>query len=168
MPRSFATLTSGQTVDDIDGRGGRDVVHEFPVDGHDRCMGARGLALDLVQGELAIDGGAFIRKSESIAQALEDRVATEKATAGVGAHADVVRAPLCGVVHRVEGRDRIDLGLADAKCVGAGMQAVGRDRALDALQQVQHRHDRRLGLRIPSGELGELAAGLIGDGHVVS
>ncbi len=64
-------------------------------------------------------------------------------------------------VHRVEGRDRADLGLGQLELLRAERDAIGRDVALHRLHEVQHRQQGRPGPRVTGHDLPRLRAGLL-------
>ena len=64
------------------------------------------------------------------------------------------------LVHRVEGRDAGDVGRGQAEDVGADLDPGRGDPTLDALHQVQHRQQRRPGLRIAGRDLRSSPASL--------
>ena len=109
-----------------DGRLGGHVVHELPVDRHHRRVVAGGVALDVLEGDLAVVGGLVVADVEVVLEPLEDQVAAHDRAERVGADADVVVADRAALVHRVEGRDPADLGGADAEDLGARLDAARR------------------------------------------
>ena len=108
------------------GRLGRHVVHELPVDHHHRRVVAGRVALDVLEGDLAVLGGLVVADVEVVLEPLEDQVAAHDRAERVGADADVVVADRAALVHRVEGRDTADLGGADPEDLGAGLDARAR------------------------------------------
>ena len=124
------------------------VVHELPVDHHHRRVVAGRVALDVLEGDLAVLGGLVVADVEVVLEPLEDRVAAHHRAQRVGADADVVVADRPALVHRVERRDAAHLGGGDVEDLGAGLDALRRDPALDGLHQVQHRQQpgARLGV----------------------
>src|SRR5699024_1405097 len=92
---------------------------------------------------------------------------THDRTERVGADPDVVVADRLALVHRVEGRDAVDVGSADAEDLGAGLDALGGDPTLDRLHQVEHRQQARAGLGIARGDVAQLVPGLGGQARLV-
>ena len=114
-------LALAQVVDQL-GRGLRGhVVHELPVDDHHRGVVARGIALDVLERDLAVVGRLVVADVEVVLEPFEDDVATHHRAQRVGADADVVVADGLALVHRVERRDSAHVGGADVR--GSSAQA---------------------------------------------
>src|SRR5690606_36321984 len=84
--------------------------------------------------------------------ALEDLVAAHDGAERVGADADVVLAHGAALVHRVERGDARDLGGGQTQQVGAHLDALRGDAALDRLHEVQHRQERTARVGVPPHE----------------
>ena len=138
------------------------LVVELVVDGDHRRVVAGGQALGVLEGDRAVGGGLVVVDAEVVAERVHDPLAAEHAAQRVGADADQVPAGRAALVHRVEGRDRADLGLGQAELLGAERDALGRDVALHRLHQVQHRQQRRAGHRVAGHDLARLEPGLLG------
>ena len=104
-PRVECTSCPAQVVDQLVGRLGGLVVHELPVDHHHRGVVAGRVALDVLEGDLAVLGGLVVADVEVLLEPLEDQVAAHHRAQRVGADADVVVADRATLVHRVERRD---------------------------------------------------------------
>ena len=73
-PAGGADLLAGaQVVDQLGRRGGVHVVHELPVDHHHRGVVAGGVALDVLEGDLAVLGGLVVADVEVVLEPLEDQ-----------------------------------------------------------------------------------------------
>jgi hypothetical protein len=155
-------LALAEVVDHLDRRLGRLVVHELPVEHHHRCVVAGRVALDVLEGDLAVLGGLVVANVEVLLEPLEDQVAAHDRAQRVGADPDVVVADRATLVHRVEGRDTADLGRRDLQDLGTRLDTVRRDLAGDALHQVQHREQARPLLRVARRDLLELGNSLFG------
>ncbi len=160
LPRADARPAGGgdllalaQVVDELHRRGRRHVVHELPVDHHHRRVVAGRVALDVLEGDLAVLGGLVVADVEVVLEPLEDRVAAHHRAQRVGADADEVVADRLALVHRVERRDAADLGGRDVEDGGAGLDPLGRDPPLDRLHEVQHRQQATAGLGVARGDL---------------
>ena len=89
---------------------------------------------------------SFMPTPSVLGQRRVDLVAAEQRAQRVRADADQVLTGRLALVHRVERRDRRDLGLGEVEHLGAERDAVGADVALLGLHQVQHRQQRRAAL----------------------
>ena len=95
-----------------------------------------------------------------------DLVAAQRRAQRVRADAHQVLAARRALVHRVERRDRRDLGGGQLQHLGAVADAVLADVALDRLHEVQQRQQRRPRLRVPRDDLrGPLPGQLVEDGR---
>ena len=160
-PAGSLDLPAGSQVVDQPGGGLRGlVVHELPVDHHHGCVVARGVALDVLEGDLPVLGGLVVSDVEVVLQRCEDLVATHDRAQRVGADPHVVVADRTTLVHRVEGRDAADLGSADAEDLGARLDSPGSDLSLGGLDEMEHRQQARARVRVPCGDLFQLAQGL--------
>lgn len=131
--------SGAQVVDQaLGGRRGL-VVEELPVDHHDRRVVAGRVALDVLQGDLAVVGGLAVADAQVFLEGLEDRVAAHHRAQRVGAHAHLVVAGGPAPVHGVEGGDGGDLGRGQAQHVRAEPHPGARDMALLGLHEVEQR-----------------------------
>ena len=138
-------LAQAQSVDEFPCGVGGLVVEELPIDHHHRREVAGGVALDVLERDLAVVGGPAVVQVQVVLEGGVDLVAAHDRAQGVGAHPDLVVAPGTAAVHRVEGRDRVDLGHRQVELVGAEGHARLADVPLLRLDQVQQRQQRRPG-----------------------
>ena len=129
------------------------VVEELPVDHHDGREVAGRVALDVLEGDLAVLGGLAVADAEVLLERLEDGVAAHHRAQRVGADADLVVAGGLAPVHRVEGGDRGDLGGGQAEHLGAEPHAGAGDMALLRLHEVQQRQQGGPGVRVAGDDL---------------
>src|SRR5918998_1020181 len=162
-PGGLYLFAGAQPVDHRTRRLRGHVVEELPVDHHHRRVVARRVALDVLQGDLAVLGGLVVADPQVVLEPGEHLVAAQDGAQRGGADADVVLPHRSPLVHRVEGRNAADVGRAQIENRRAGLDAGRRDAALDALHQVQHRQQRGPGLRIAGGDGPQLLPGLLGD-----
>src|SRR5260370_732338 len=132
------------------------VVVELRVPHHHGGVVAGGVALDVLQADLAVRGGLVVGHAEMLAQPGEDLVAAQDGAERVGAHAHVVLADRTALVHRVEAHDRAHLGLGQPEAGGAERDAVVGDEALLGLDQVEQWQQRRPRARVPADDLGSV------------
>ena len=158
-------FSSGEPIDDVEGALGGLAVHELPVDGHDGGVRARGLALDALEPEGAVHVALVVAGAEAIRDRVVDGVTTEERAKSVGAHTNVVLAHRAALVHRVEGRDRGDLGRGEAELLGDDLHALGRDLIVDALREVQQGHHRGPGMGVARDDLAHLRHDALVVGH---
>lgn len=131
-----------QVVDEPLGRVHGLVVEELPVDHHDRREVAGRVALDVLQGDLAVTGGLPVADTQVVLEGLEDGVAAHDGAQGVGADTHLVVTARLAPVHRVEGRDGGDLGRRQAQYLRAEPLSRARDVALLRLHEMQQRKER--------------------------
>lgn len=142
-----------QVVDEALGARGGLVVEELPVDHHDGREVAGGVALDVLQGDLAVARGLAVADAQVLLELLEDRVAAHDRAQRVGADADLVVTARLAPVHGVEGRDRGDLGRGQFQYVRAELHAGARDVSLLRLHEVQQRQEGGTGVRVAGDDL---------------
>ena len=146
-------LAGAQVVDELLGRLGRLVVEELPV-GHDHGrVVARRVALDALEGDLAVGRRLVVADAEVLGDLVPDLVAAHDRAERVGADADGVLAVGVALVLGVEGRDAGDLGGGQVEDLGAEVDAATRDVAVDALHEVQQRQQRRTRLGVAGDDL---------------
>ena len=87
-----ARLAGAQPVDELGGRLRGLVVEELPVDHHDRRVVAGRVALEVLEGDLAVLGGLVVADAEVVLEGREDLVAAHDRAQRVGADADGVLA----------------------------------------------------------------------------
>lgn len=143
-----------QVVDEALGAVDGLVVEELPVDHHDRREVAGRVALDVLQGDLAVVGGLAVADTQVVLQRLEDRVAAHHRAQGVGADAHLVVTGGLAPVHGVERGDRGDLGRGQAEYLGAEPHAGAGDMALLRLHEMQQRQESGPGVRVAGDDLG--------------
>ncbi len=129
------------------------VVEELPVDHHDRSEVAGRVALDVLQGDLAVLGGLAVADAQVLLEGLEDGVAAHDRAERVGAHAHLVVAARPAPVHGVEGRDRGHLGRGEAQDVRAELHPGARDVSLLRLHEVQQGQEGGPGVRVAGDDL---------------
>lgn len=129
------------------------VVEELPVDHHDRREVAGRVALDVLQGDLAVVGGLAVADAQVLLQLGEDRVAAHHGAQRVGADAHLVVTGGPAPVHGVEGGHRGDLRRGQPQHVSAELHAGAGDMALLRLHEVQQRQERRAGVRVAGDDL---------------
>ena len=142
-----------QVVDEALGARRGLVVEELPVDHHDRREVAGRVALDVLQGDLAVVGGLAVADAQVLLELLEDRVAAHHRAQGVGADAHLVVTARPAPVHGVEGGDRGDLGRGQVQHVRAEPHPGARDMALLRLHEMQQRQERGPGVRVAGDDL---------------
>lgn len=151
--RGLDLAAGAQVVDEALGAARGLVVEELPVDHHDRCEVAGRVALDVLQGDLAVVGGLAVADAQVLLEGLEDRVAAHHRAEGVRADTHLVVARRPAPVHGVEGGHRGDLGRGQTEDVGAEPHPGARDMALLRLHEVQQRQERRAGVRVAGDDL---------------
>lgn len=129
------------------------VVEELPVDHHDRREVAGRVALDVLQGDLAVVGGLAVADAQVFLELREDRVAAHHRAEGVGADTHLVVARGLAPVHGVEGGHRGDLGRGQLQHVRAEPHPGARDVPLLRLHEMQQRQERRAGVRVAGDDL---------------
>ena len=149
-----------QPVDELDGGGGGLVVEELPVRHDDGRVVARGVALDALEGDLAVLGRLVVADAEVLGDGLPDLVAAHDGAQGVGADADGVLAVGVALVLGVERRDARDLGGGEVEDLGAEVDAAAGDVAVDGLDEVQQRQQGRALLGVARDDLGGVGAEL--------
>jgi hypothetical protein len=80
-----------------------------------------------------------------------------------GADSDVILPHRSPLVHGVEGRDATDVSSGQAQDLSTHLNASRGHPALDALHQMQHRQQRRTGLRIPRRNRSQLLPRCLSD-----
>ncbi|CAM5510150.1 hypothetical protein SVIOM74S_08186 [Streptomyces violarus] len=142
-----------QVVDEAFGARRGLVVEELPVDHHDRREVAGRVALDVLQGDLAVAGGLAVADAQVLLELLEDRVPAHDGAQGVGAHPHLVVTARPAAVHGVEGGDRGDLRRGQAEHVRAEPHPGARDVAFLGLHEVQQRQEGGPGVRVAGDDL---------------
>ena len=117
-------------------------------------LGAGRDALDVLEGEGAVGGGAAGLDAEAVLEVVEQLLAADEHAGDVGAHVDEVVADGLALEHLVERAGAEHLGRRDADQLGDVLHGVVGDVAVLLLRQVQERDQRRLGPRVPSDDLG--------------
>src|SRR5438034_3049626 len=132
---------------------GGHVVEELPVDHDDGGVVAGGVALHVLQADLAVRGGLVVGDTQMLAQVGQDLVAAHDRTQGVRADPDVVLADRVPLEHRVEAGHGGHLRLGEPQPGRAVVDAVVGDVALLGLDQVQQRQQGGAGARIAGDDL---------------
>ena len=153
-------LAGAQVVDELHGGLGRLVVEELPVGHDDGGVVARRVALDPLEGDLAVVGRLVVAHAEVLGDGVPDLVAAHDRAQRVGADADGVLAVGVALVLRVERRDPGDLRGRQVEQLGAQVDAAAGDVAVDRLHEVQQREQRRALLGVAGDDLGGVGAEL--------
>lgn len=132
------------------------VVEELPVDHHDRREVTGRVALDVLQGDLAVVGGLAVADAQVLLELFEDRVAAHHRTQRVGADTHLVVTAGAAPVHGVEGGDRGDLGRGQFQHVRAELHPGARDVPLLRLHEMQQRQERGPGVGIAGDDLARI------------
>jgi hypothetical protein len=132
-------LPCPQLIDEIARRRWRLVVEELPIDHHDRCVIARGVAFDMFECDAAIGGGLACVNAQMVLQRFEYRVAAHDRAQRVRADADQILARRRAPVHRVERGDGGHLGVGQSQLLRAECDTSRGEAAVLGLHQVQQR-----------------------------
>ena len=151
-----------QVVDEILGRRRRLVVEELPVHHDHRCVVARRVALDVLEGDLSVRGRLTGVDVEVVFEDLEDRVTAHHRAQRIGAHAHQVLAGWRPPVHRVERGDRGHLGGCELELRCAEVDSGRGEVAVLGLHQVQQGQQRRPGVGIAGDDLSGIAGQPLG------
>jgi hypothetical protein len=117
--------------------------------------------LDHHPGAVTID----VRAAARLDVGLVDPLGAGDLAGRVGAHAQQVVAERLALVHRVEGRDRADLGLGQRQHLGTERDAVLAHEPLVGLHEVQQRQQCRPRDGVALDEAVGLLTRRVGDGH---
>ena len=140
--RRVALAARGQQLVALGDRHG---AEHLVVDLHDRGAVTDAEALRVLDGDLGL---RVVVTAERLDVVLVDLLPTLLLAGGVRADAQQPVADRLALVHRVERRDRADLGARQADLLGAERDALVGDVVLDALHQVQQRQQRRARHRV--------------------
>ena len=134
-----------QVVDELVEGAGADVAEEAPVHRQARGAAAEGDALDLLQGELTVGGGAPGGHAQRRLGVLQQLHPPVEQAGQVGAHRHQVAAHRLGEEHVVEAGGAVDLGPGEAEQLADVLHGLGREPPVLLLGHVEHRDQRRPG-----------------------
>ena len=150
---SSARRPAAQVVDQLVEGAGADVAEEAPVHRQARGAAAEGDALHLLEGELAVVGGApggHAQRGLGVLQQLHPAV---EQAGQVGAHRHQVAAHRLGEEHVVEAGRAVDLGPGEAEQLADVLHGLGREPPVLLLGHVEHRDQRRPGLGVQGDQV---------------
>ena len=143
----------GEVVDELVELLGGDPVAVAVVHLQARRLGARRLALGVVQREHAVGGGAAGLDAEAVLGVVHQLLGAQQGARHRAADVDEVLADRLELEHLVERRRAVHLGRRDADELGdVGHRLVG-DVAVLLLGEVQQRDHRRLRPRVARDDL---------------
>src|ERR1035441_8388570 len=159
-------------VNELTGRARRHVVEEFPVHRHDGRVVTGGVALDVLEDDLAVRRRLVVADAEMLGELGEYLVTAHHCAQRVGAHADVVLADRTALVHGVKAHHCGAFRLGQPEFRRAVLDAVGGDEAFLRLDEMEQRQQRRPRPRVLAGDLRrvrvEAGAHIVAERHYLS